>query len=165
MSCHSSIASASDFADRPRFGFEEPAMPVLKAIFFDIGGTLGTVEPGSLKLHLFPDSVSILGGARAMGLRLGVITNVPDEVDEDRVRQMLAEAQVGHFFEEGTVITSTDAGSFKPTTAIYLHAAAAMKLPVDCCIYADQNPVQVAGAVAAGMQGMRLRPARSPVGL
>lgn len=130
-------------------------MPVLKAIFFDIGGTLGKVEPMSLKLHLFPDTVSILGAARALGLRLGVITNVPDDVDRDRVRGILAEARIDHFFNDNALITSTEAGSFKPTTAIYLHAAEAMKLPVDSCVYVDQNPVQVAGAVAAGMQGVR----------
>lgn len=44
-------------------------------MFFDIGGTLGEVEPTSLKLNIFPDTIQILSAARALNLRLGVITN------------------------------------------------------------------------------------------
>jgi FMN phosphatase YigB (HAD superfamily) len=132
-------------------------MPVLKAIFFDIGGTLGEIEPTSLKLHLFPDSVSILSAARALGLRLGVITNVHDNIDKDRVRTMLAEACIAHLFDDDGLITSTEAASFKPETAIFLFAANAMHLPTERCVYVDGNGAQVAGAVAAGMQGILKR--------
>jgi FMN phosphatase YigB (HAD superfamily) len=132
----------------------EQCMPVLKAIFFDIGGTLGEVEPTSLKLHVFPDTVLILSAARALGFRLGIITNVPDNVGKDRVRAMLSEARIAEFFDDCALITSTEAASFKPVTAIYIFAANAMHLPAERCVYVDQNPAQVAGAVVAGMHGI-----------
>jgi HAD superfamily hydrolase (TIGR01509 family) len=129
-------------------------MPVLNAMFFDIGGTLGKVEPTSLKLHIFPDTISILSAVRALGFRLGVITNVAHDVDNDRVRAMLAEARIADLFDDDGLVTSTEAGSFKPTTAIFLFAANAMHLPAERCVYVDENPVQVAGAVWAGMHGI-----------
>lgn len=129
-------------------------MPVLNAMFFDIGGTLGEVEPTSLKLHIFPDTISILSAARALGFRLGVITNVPHDVDKDRVKAMLAEARIAHLFDDDGFITSTEAGTFKPRTAIFQFAADAMHLPVQRCVYVGEDPAQVAGAVAAGMHGI-----------
>jgi putative hydrolase of the HAD superfamily len=129
-------------------------MPVLQAMFFDIGWTLGEIEPTSLKLRIFPDTVSILAAIRALGFRLGVITNVTNNVNKDRVRTMLAEASIAHYFEGGTIITSTEAGSFKPETAIFLFAARAIHLPVERCVYVDENRVQVAAAVTAGMHGI-----------
>lgn len=129
-------------------------MPVLNAMFFDIGGTLGEVEPTSLKLHIFPDTISILRAARALGLRLGVITNVARDVDKDRVRAMLAGARIANLFEDCGLITSTEAGSFKPRKAIYLFAADAMHLAAERCVYVGEDPAQVAGAIAAGMHGI-----------
>jgi FMN phosphatase YigB (HAD superfamily) len=133
---------------------QEQSMPVLKAMFFDIGGTLGKVEPTSLTQHIFPDTISILSAVRALGFRLGVITNVPDDVDKDRVRAILAEARMAHLFDDDGLVTSTEAGGFKPTTAIYLFAANTMHLPAERCVYLDENPVQVAGAVWASMHGI-----------
>lgn len=129
-------------------------MAILNAMFFDIGGTLGDVDPVSLELALFPDTIPILSAAQALGLRLGVITNVAKEVDRARVRTMLAAAGIVHFFDEAGLITSTEAGSFKPRTTIYLFAASSMKLPVERCVYIGEDPAQVAGAVAAGMHGV-----------
>jgi putative hydrolase of the HAD superfamily len=129
-------------------------MPVLEAMFFDIGGTLGEVDPTSLRLHLFPDTISILHATRALGLSLGVITNVAPTVDKDRVRAMLTEAGIANLFEDRGLITSTEAGTFKPRTAIYLFAANAMNLGSEKCVYVGEDPAQVAGAVAAGMHGI-----------
>lgn len=129
-------------------------MAILNAMFFDIGGTLGEVDPISLQLSLFPDTISILSAAQALGLRLGVITNVSKEVDRERVRAMLAEARIVHFFDEDGLITSTEAGSFKPRSTIYLFAANAMRLPAERCVYVGEDPAQVAGAIAAGMHGV-----------
>jgi FMN phosphatase YigB (HAD superfamily) len=129
-------------------------VPILNAMFFDIGGTLGEVDPESLKLHMFPDTLSILHAARALGLRLGVITNVSSTVDKERVRVMLTEAGIAHLFEDDGLITSTEAGSFKPRAAIFLFAADAMHLPAQRCVYVGEDPAQVAGAVAVGMQGI-----------
>jgi FMN phosphatase YigB (HAD superfamily) len=129
-------------------------MAILNAMFFDIGGTLGTVEPTSLTLQLFPDTIAILSAARALGLRLGVITNVARDVDKDRIRAMLAEARIVQFFDEQGFITSTEAGSFKPRAGIFLFAADAMRLAIQRCVYVGEDPAQVAGAVAAGMHGI-----------
>lgn len=129
-------------------------MPTLNAILFDIGGTLGEVEPTSLTLHIFPDTISILSGARALGLKLGVITNVPRDVDKDRIRAMLAEARISHLFDDDGLITSTDAGALKPRTEIFLFAANALHLPVERCVYVGEDPGEVAGAIAAGMHGI-----------
>src|SRR5688572_14279344 len=109
-------------------------------MFFDIGGTLGEVEPTSLKLRLFPDTISILNAARALGLRLGVITNVARDVDKDRVKTMLVEAGIGHLFEDDGLITSTEAGSFKPRVAIFQFAADALRFPAAKCVYVGEDP-------------------------
>jgi len=132
----------------------ENRMALLNAVFFDIGGTLGTVDPASLKLELFDDTTAILSAMHALGLRLGVITNVAPSVDRDRVRTMLAEAQILDFFDEAGCITSTEAGSFKPSQDIFLFAADAIKLPIERCIYVGEDASQVVGAVVAGMQGI-----------
>jgi FMN phosphatase YigB (HAD superfamily) len=123
-------------------------------MFFDIGGTLGKVEPTSLTLHIFQDTISILSGARALGLKLGVITNVPRDVHKDRVRAMLADARISHLLDDDGLITSTDAGALKPRSEIFLFAANTLRLPVERCVYVGENPAEVAGAVAAGMHGI-----------
>jgi len=137
-------------------------MPALKAMFFDVGGTLGDVEPAAAALDIFPDTVMILGMARALGFRLGIITNVQAHLDRGKIMTMLKQAGIADFFDESALVTSTEAACFKPATAIYHFAADAIRLPIETCVYVDSNPVQVAAAVAAGMQGIRLRPRREP---
>lgn len=129
-------------------------MPILNVVFFDIGGTLGEVEPKALALQLFTDSTAILGSMRALGFRLGVITNVDDTVGKARVSEMLTAAGIAHYFESDGLVTSTEAGCLKPCADIYRYAANALSVPIERCIYVGEDPAQVAGAVGAGMHGV-----------
>lgn len=129
-------------------------MAILNVMFFDIGGTLGKVDPETLDLTLFPDMEPILRGVQALGLRVGVITNVARDVDKPQVRRMLAEAGIIDVFEDDALVTSTEAGTFKPEAAIYLFAAACVNLPPHRCIYVGEDPEQVAAAIGAGMHGI-----------
>jgi hypothetical protein len=55
----------------------------LAAVFFDIGGTLGTVTSYDQRrrLHTFGSSAALLQTVReVLGLQVGVITNIPTEM-------------------------------------------------------------------------------------
>jgi FMN phosphatase YigB (HAD superfamily) len=89
-----------------------------------------------------------------LGLKLGVITNVPDNVSKQDVVDMLANANVLQFIEKRGIITSVDAGAQKPKVQIYRYAAKAVAQSVGDCLYIGEDPKEVAGAIQSGMLGM-----------
>jgi len=133
-------------------------MNKIEVAFFDIGGTLGTVTQGhggsGYVLHPFRDTATVLEGLQLLGLRVGVITNVPSDMDKQSVGAMLADAGLVVFFDPAGIVTSTDAGSSKPSAEIYHYAAAALGVPAERCLFVGEDPAQVDGARAAGMQGL-----------
>lgn len=129
-------------------------MAILNAMFFDIGNTLGEVHPETLQLRMYADMEPILRGVHALGLRVGVITNVARDVTKERVRTMLRDAGILDVFEDAAIVTSTEAGTFKPDLGIYQYAARMADLEPQRCIYVGEDPVQVAAAIAAGMHGI-----------
>jgi HAD superfamily hydrolase (TIGR01509 family) len=130
-------------------------MPKLRAFFFDIGGTLGDVDPATLKLKPYATTRDLLKGVHALGVQLGVISNTPAGVGRARILTLLKEAHLDRFFEPAALITSADAGVSKPNREIFELAAKALKLEPNECVYFGENPVEVAGALAAQMQGIQ----------
>ena len=67
----------------------------LKAIFFDARDTLGEVDhPGHL-VPFRPTTEHLLEAVSAIGLDIGVITNLPDDVSSDQGRKMITSAVRG----------------------------------------------------------------------
>jgi FMN phosphatase YigB (HAD superfamily) len=133
----------------------------LRAVFFDIGGTLGTVSgaPHSRRLQPFDSSLSLLRTmAGTLGLQAGIISNIPPDMSTDEVRAMLAAAGLLPLLNRNAIITSRDAGTDKPNPEIYQFAARQIALPIGQCLYVGESADEVAGAQAAGMAGI-LKPA------
>ena len=133
-------------------------MARLRAFFFDIGGTLGDVDPATLKLKPYATTRDLLKGVRALGVQLGVISNTPAGVGRARILTMLQEAHLDGFFNAAALITSVDAGASKPERAIYEYAADALHLTPSECVYFGENPAEVAGAIAAELHGISKPP-------
>ncbi|PRN02983.1 hypothetical protein A0O30_19600 [Pseudomonas sp. LLC-1] len=128
-----------------------------KAVFCDIRDTLGIVDyKGHLVLYR-PTSVDMLKSLKAMGLRVGLITNLPSDVSTESGLQMIKDAGIDEFIDPDGFVTNHDAKADKPDPAIYLFAAAKMRLRTDECIFIGENLSEVVGAQAAGM-GAVLKP-------
>ena len=76
-------------------------------VFFDLRDTLGDVDrPGHLALYR-PSTEKLLDAMRDLvGLRVGVITNLPTEVSAEQGRRMIAEAVVSE--NNGSVVHLAD---------------------------------------------------------
>jgi len=133
------------------------ALEPLGAVFFDIGGTLGAVsgEPHARRLQLFPTSLAMVKVmAESLGLRVGVITNIPDDMSTQDVRAMLSAAGLLESMDADAIVTSRDAGAEKPDARIYHYAAGRIGLPAARCLYVGESAAEVAGAQAAGMAAL-----------
>nr|WP_180204871.1 HAD family hydrolase [Pseudomonas sp. SbOxS1]NYU04871.1 HAD hydrolase-like protein [Pseudomonas sp. SbOxS1] len=128
-----------------------------KAVFCDIRDTLGIVDyKGHLVLYR-PTSVDLLKSLKAMGLRVGLITNLPSDVSTQAGLQMVKDAGIDGFIDPDGFVTNHDANADKPDPAIYRFAAAKMGLLTEDCIFIGENLSEVVGAQAAGM-GAVLKP-------
>jgi FMN phosphatase YigB (HAD superfamily) len=124
----------------------------LVAAFFDIGGTLGLVENGTLTL--FSNTRAVVEGLRALGLKLGIITNVPPDWDQARVVDLIEQAGIIGCFEKKGIITSTEAKASKPDRKIFEFAAVKLGVPMNESLFIGEAENEVAGAIAAGMCGI-----------
>jgi FMN phosphatase YigB (HAD superfamily) len=115
----------------------------LKAVFFDIGNTLGSVsiEDGRFKLDPFPSSAAALQCfGQTLGITVGIITNIPAEMTDEQVPRLLAAAGLLGFIDATAIVTSRDAGIGKPDAAIYRFAAQRVGLPIAQCLYVGEDP-------------------------
>jgi FMN phosphatase YigB (HAD superfamily) len=128
-----------------------------KAAFCDIRDTLGIVDrKGHLVLYR-PTSVDLLKALKAMGLRVGLITNLPSDVSSEVGFQMVMDAGIAEFIDPEGFVTNHDAKVDKPDPAIYRFAAEKMGLTPQDCIFIGENLPEVVGAQTAGM-GSVLKP-------
>lgn len=138
----------------------------IEVVFFDARDTLGQVDrPGHLVPYR-PSTERLLWAMRNLvGVRIGVITNLPAEVSADEGRRMINEAvlatdpvgnggsvRIGDFLDPAGVVINHEAGFDKPDPRIYRHAAERMGVPVERALYCGENLIEVLGARAAGMQ-------------
>ncbi|MEU3351075.1 HAD family hydrolase [Streptomyces sp. NPDC037389] len=141
-------------------------------VFFDLRDTLGDVDrPGHLALYR-PSTEKLLDAMRDLvGLRVGVITNLPAEVSAEQGHRMIAEAVVtekngsvvhlADILDPQGIVINHEAKLDKPDPAIYRFAADQMRVPIGRCLFVGENLIEVLAAQAAGMRGM-LKP--SPPG-
>ena len=134
--------------------------PQLKAVFFDIGGTLGrvtSVDP--IEFKPFASSEALLQAVgQTLKLKVGIITNISQKMTKDDVRHLLNAAGLLSFIEDSAIVTNHDAGFNKPSPGIYKFAADKIGLPVNECLYIGEDPEEVLGAQQAGMAGILKKP-------
>jgi FMN phosphatase YigB (HAD superfamily) len=129
-------------------------VPRISAVFFDIGGTLANLNAAGA-LVPFDDSIALLKATRdTLGLRVGVITNLPDTLSDAQIRQLLEDAGLLPFLDPKGLITNHAAGADKPNSKIYQFAAKQLDLPIESCLYVGEAKDEVKGAVTAGMSGI-----------
>jgi HAD superfamily hydrolase (TIGR01549 family) len=133
-------------------------------VFFDVGGTLGRVvaTPGGLRLEPFASSPALLETMRStLGLRVGVLSNIPDGMTTQEFRALLDRAGLLIALDARAVVTSRDAGASKPDPRIFTYAAERVGIFVGQCLYVGEDPTEVEGARKAGMAGL-VKPVPSP---
>jgi hemerythrin-like domain-containing protein len=140
----------------------------VEAVFFDARDTLGEVDrPGHLVPYR-PSTERLLAAMRDLvGVRIGVITNLPRDVSADQGRQMILDAvlsetsangseartvRIGDFVDRDAIVINHEAGFDKPDPRIYRFAAGKLGVPVERSLYCGENLIEVLGARAAGMQ-------------
>jgi len=135
----------------------------LKIVFFDVGGTLGEVETadGTKRLRVFASTPALLTVMRqTLGLRIGVISNILEDMTTDDLRAMLAEAGLTAMLDDSCIVTNKDAHARKPCRKIYELAARRAGVAIEQCLYVGDEADQVEGAQKAGMAGLLNPPTR-----
>jgi len=128
----------------------------IKGVFFDIGSTLVKVTSVSpLEFEPFSSSLDLLRGMReALGLKVGIITNISDGITDADILRLLKEAGFLSFIEVTAIVTSDDAKARKPSAEIYLYAAERIGLSAQECLYIGDDLNEVLGAQKVGMAGI-----------
>jgi haloacid dehalogenase-like hydrolase len=150
----------------------------IQVIFFDARDTLGEVDrPGHL-IPYRPSTEQLLTACRDLGVKLGVITNLPGNplanpgtpehgLTDDQGKDMVVNAvlsqdqisqkqrTIGDFIPRDNVITNKAAKVSKPAAGIYEYAAQALNVPLSDCLFIGENQNEVIGALLAGMQAQR----------
>jgi FMN phosphatase YigB (HAD superfamily) len=141
-----------------------PDLSGLTAVFFDIGNTLGALNAVGDLVPFEPGTRALLSVMRGvLGLRLGVITNLPASMSHDDIKKLLNNAGLLQFLDTKGLITNKDAHADKPDPEIYKFAASSLGEPIDCCLYIGENAAEVAGALKAGMAAiLKPFPAQPP---
>lgn len=142
--------------------------PGVEVVFFDARDTLGEVDrPGHLVAYR-PTTQRLLESMRnAVGVRIGIITNLPGDVSAEQGQSMVRDAvlaeengrmvRIGDFVDPDALIINHEVGFDKPDPHIYRAAADKVGVPVERCLYCSENLIEVLGARAAGMQS-QLKP-------
>jgi FMN phosphatase YigB (HAD superfamily) len=134
----------------------------IDCVFFGIGSTLGTVRRPPLSLTHHAEIPRLLQSLRALGLRIGIISNVPAEVSRGEIVAMLEAAGLYDAFDEGLVVLSSDRAKTEPEHQIYRDALERAGVAAEECLFIGDNPAEVIGAQAAGMSAhLRALPAAS----
>jgi leucyl aminopeptidase len=122
--------------------------------FFDIGNTLGSVrlsprQPHRLeRLDLYPQVSDVLQELRRSGVRLGIVSNIGQETEED-VRRVLEEGQIYGLFEPSLLIYGE-----KDSPEIFRRAAeqAGNSATPERCLYVGEDRDERNYALEAGFR-------------
>ncbi len=127
----------------------------LKAVFVDIGGTLGDRDRATGRLVAYPSSAGMLRSFRdVLRLRIGVITTLGD-LSNAQGLELLREAELAQYIDAAGLVSEHDThGIAKPDPRIYLHAADRFGLRPEDCLFLGENLIEVTGALTAGMKAV-----------
>ena len=139
----------------------------LRAIFFDARDTLGSVDrPGHLVPYR-PTTEQLLESVKALGVKIGCITNLPDNVSAEQGRKMVREAvlsedpatgklrTIGDYIPDENIITNHDFNIDKPDPRIYKKACEVLGVKPSEALFCGENLPECLGAEAAGMRAQR----------
>jgi putative hydrolase of the HAD superfamily len=99
--------------------------------------------------RLYPDTRDTLSQLRTLRYRLGLVSNCfGDE------RHWPAQLELDSCFD--TMVLSCEVGMAKPEPGIYRLAADQLDVAPEECVFVDDVPSYVAGAMAVGMAGVRI---------
>lgn len=102
----------------------------------------------------FPETVEIIKGLRARGIRQAIVTNITPELLEHQKKKVAA-LGIGPLFD--AIIYSAEVGAHKPDRRIFDHAAAVLGVSnADCLFVGDDPDADIAGALNAGMEALWL---------
>ena len=97
-------------------------------------------------LELHDDAVATIRGLRARGLKIGILTNGPSELQRRKLRRIGIESEVD------AVAVSEEIDAWKPDPEAYKRAVALLGLePGEVAMVGDHVENDVAGALAAGL--------------
>jgi putative hydrolase of the HAD superfamily len=98
----------------------------------------------------YPDALPCLEAMRKMGLKMGIVSNIPSE---ERLRNELEAIGLTHFFP--TLVSSGEVGISKPIRAIfYLAARKLNERPENILFVGDDLHRDYYGAIDAGMKAV-----------
>ncbi|PZF83762.1 HAD family hydrolase [Jiangella anatolica] len=99
----------------------------------------------------FDDAEAALALVAAAGLRTGILTNGPDELQNDKI------ATIGLIGRVGPVVTAESLGCAKPDPRAYAGLCAALGLdPASVLYVGDDHELDVVAARAAGLRAVHL---------
>ncbi len=136
----------------------------LSVVFVDARDTLGEVDRPGHMVPYRPSTEKLLSALQQMGLRIGVITNLPDDVSADEGKDMIVNAvlsedsasgrlkTIGDYIRRQDVVTNHEAKTDKPARAIYEFAAKKLGVTPGNCLFLGENLVENLGASLAGMR-------------
>jgi putative hydrolase of the HAD superfamily len=107
---------------------------------------------GALAWSIDDEVISVLRAVRAAGHRVAAFSNATDRLEAD-----LDEAGVTDAFD--MIVSSWRLGLVKPEAAAFRACLRSLAVPADRCLFVDDRPANVAGAIAAGMPAVRHRDA------
>ena len=125
-----------------------------QAYFFDLGDTL--VEAGGGGLFVVrAGAQETIDGLQALGLQLGVITNVPGDWTLQDLEAVLDDPSFLDEFD--VVVLSSKAPAAKPDPQIYLFAHGLLPTPVDIenTVFVGETLSEIADAEADPTEGAR----------
>jgi putative hydrolase of the HAD superfamily len=102
----------------------------------------------------YPETFGILKKLRASGVKTGLITNIP----QDRVAPQWAKIRALGLPElMDVILVSGELGIHKPDVRIYEHAAKALGVSPEECVFVGDDPdSDILGALNAGMEAVWL---------
>jgi putative hydrolase of the HAD superfamily len=101
----------------------------------------------SARLH--DDAIPFLEMLRSRGILIALVSNCAEHT-----RELLD--SVGVSMLTDSVVLSCEVGWAKPSARIYQHALDRLGVPADAAVFVDDQPAYCAGAVAVGMNAVRI---------
>lgn len=128
--------------------------PPIRAVFFDLGDTLGeaTVEGNPLRLarfDVFPYALEVLRQLTAQGIRCGLISNTGGTRGAD-IERVLATTGILDGIDPDLRLYSADEGVTKASREIYQRAAARFNGSAAQCLFVGEDSAERAVAMSAG---------------
>jgi haloacid dehalogenase-like hydrolase len=147
---------------------DDPGVDLPAAILFDVSGTLTYRDPETGKYGWYRDALPAAMALREMGLRVGLLSNVPRGWDVAMLGRLLLEPEPLEKLFDPIVLAQSPArpGEPPPKPDPFAYQIAVGRLgdlvaPADV-LYVGEDPADIQGANLAGLRGLLLVRRGSP---